>query len=181
MKYNKIVLAGGNGYLGRVLAEYYKPLANEIIILSRKEKDANGNIQTVLWDGRSEGEWIKSLNGADLLINLCGKNVNCRYTEENKAEIINSRTIPTALLGSVIAEMEKPPKLWINVTSATIYRHAEDRPQDEETGADSQLMFVANGRKPSLIPIRLIPGRLHCEWALCLVAKTQLSPVCLTS
>ncbi len=134
MRYNKIVLAGGNGYLGRVLAEFYKPLANEVIILSRKNKAAKGNIQTVLWDGRTEGEWKKSLNGADLLINLCGKNVNCRYTEENKAEIINSRIIPTALLGSVIAEMENPPKLWINVTSATIYRHAEDRPQDEETG-----------------------------------------------
>ena len=134
MKYNKIVLAGGNGYLGGVLAEYYKPLANEIIILSRKEKAANGNIQTVLWDGLTGGEWIKSLNAADLLINLCGKNVNCRYTEDNKAEIINSRIIPTALLGSVIAGMENPPKLWINVTSATIYRHAEDRPQDEETG-----------------------------------------------
>jgi uncharacterized protein len=134
MKYNKIVLAGGNGYLGGVLAEFYKPLANEIIILSRKNKAANGNIQSVLWDGRTEGEWKKSLDGADLLINLCGKNVNCRYTEENKAEIINSRIIPTALLGKAIAEMENPPKLWINVTSATIYRHAEDHPQDEETG-----------------------------------------------
>ncbi|MBC7913318.1 MAG: TIGR01777 family protein [Pyrinomonadaceae bacterium] len=134
MKYNKIVLAGGNGYLGGVLAEYYRPLTNEVIILSRKNKAANGNIQTVLWDGRTEGEWKKSLDGVDLLINLCGKNVNCRYTEENKAEIINSRIIPTALLGSVIAEMENPPRLWINVTSATIYRHAEDRPQDEETG-----------------------------------------------
>src|SRR5688500_3614193 len=108
MKYNKIVLAGGNGYLGGVLAEFYKPLANEIIILSRKNKAANGNIQSVLWDGRTEGEWKKSLDGADLLINLCGKNVNCRYTEENKAEIINSRIIPTALLGKAIAEMENP-------------------------------------------------------------------------
>ncbi|NEU10153.1 TIGR01777 family protein [Flavihumibacter sp. R14] len=134
MKYKKIVLAGGNGYLGGVLAEYYKPLAHTVIILSRKVKADDENIQTVLWDGRTEGEWIDSLNGADMLINLCGKNVNCRYTEENKAEIINSRIIPTALLGKAIAEMENPPKLWINVTSATIYRHAEDRPQDEENG-----------------------------------------------
>ncbi len=134
MKYNKIVLAGGNGYLGGVLAKYYRPLANEVIILSRTNKAANGNIQTVLWDGRTEGEWIKSLDGADLIINLCGKNVNCRYTEANKAEIINSRLVPTALLGKVIRDLANPPKLWINVTSATIYRHAEDRPQNEETG-----------------------------------------------
>ncbi len=134
MKYNKVVLAGGNGYLGKVLSNFYKPLAKKIIILSRKNQTANGNVETVLWDGCTEGEWKKSLNGADLLINLCGKNVNCRYTDKNKAEIINSRTVPTALLGVAIAAIENPPKLWINVTSATIYRHAEDRPQDEETG-----------------------------------------------
>jgi uncharacterized protein len=134
MKYNKIVLAGGNGYLGTVLAKYYQPFAQEVIILSRKARADEGNIKTMLWDGRTAAEWVKALNGADLLINLCGKNVNCRYTEEHKAEIISSRVLPTTLLGKVIAQMENPPKLWMNITSATIYRHAEDRPQDEENG-----------------------------------------------
>ncbi|WP_256006292.1 TIGR01777 family oxidoreductase [Pedobacter deserti] len=134
MKYNKIVLAGGSGYLGQVLSKYYRYLAKEVIVLGRKYKASEGNIRTVLWDGVNEGEWKNTLNGADLLINLCGKNVNCRYTEENKAEIIYSRVIPTALLGSVIAELEHPPRVWINITSATIYRHAEDCPQDEEAG-----------------------------------------------
>ena len=134
MLYNKIILAGGNGYLGQVLADYYRHLSKEVIILSRKAKAFNGNIRTLLWDGVNEGEWVGQLNGADLLVNLCGKNVNCRYTESNKAEIISSRVAPTMLLGRVIEKMTDPPKLWINVTSATIYRHAEDRPQDEETG-----------------------------------------------
>ncbi len=134
MKYNKIVLAGGNGYLGGVLADYYKNLAAEIIILSRKPAIQKGNIKTVVWDGCTEGDWIESLKDADLLINLCGKNVNCRYTEENRAEIIRSRIIPTELLGRVLEKLQSPPKLWINITSATIYRHAEDHPQDEETG-----------------------------------------------
>jgi len=134
MRYKKIVLAGGNGYLGRVLAEYYRPLAEEIVILSRREKVQDGNIKTVLWDGKTEGAWKNSLNEADMLINLCGKNVNCRYTKKNQQEIIHSRVIPAKLLGKVIGEMQHPPGLWINVTSATIYRHAEDRPQDEETG-----------------------------------------------
>lgn len=134
MKYNKIVLAGGNGYLGKVLAEYYKPLAQEVIILSRKAGVDHENCKTIVWDGRTEGDWADNLNNADLLINLCGKNVNCRYTEKNKAEIINSRIVPTKLLGDAIDALETPPKLWINVTSATIYRHAEDRPQDEDTG-----------------------------------------------
>ena len=134
MKYQKIILAGGNGYLGTVLANYYRNLAKEIVILARSPKDRHGNIRTVVWDGKTQGEWVKELPGADMLINLCGKNVNCRYTEKNKAAIIASRILPTTVLGEVIAGLTNPPALWINVTSATIYRHAEDHPQDEETG-----------------------------------------------
>jgi len=134
MKYRKIVLAGGNGYLGQVLAKYYKDLAVEVIILSRKAAVAKGNINTVVWDGKTEGNWTKALQGADLLINLCGKNVNCRYNEKNKAEIIASRTVPARLLSMVVAQMQDPPKLWINAASATIYRHAEDHAQDEQNG-----------------------------------------------
>jgi uncharacterized protein (TIGR01777 family) len=134
MQYHKIVLAGGNGYLGTVLAHYYQALAREVIILSRKPAAPEGNVTTIIWDGKTEGEWVKVLENADLLINLCGKNVNCRYTPHNKQEIISSRIVPTALLGKVIAGLVHPPKLWINVTSATIYRHAEDHAQDEVTG-----------------------------------------------
>ncbi len=132
--YKKIILAGGNGYLGTVLANYYKGIAHEVIILSRKPAAVNGNVKTIIWDGKTEGEWASYLNDADLLINLCGKNVNCRYTPENKQEIISSRVVPTALLGRVVGSLAHPPQLWINVTSATIYRHAEDHAQDEDTG-----------------------------------------------
>ncbi|CAN5499356.1 TIGR01777 family oxidoreductase [soil metagenome] len=134
MKYKKIVLAGGNGYIGRVLAEYYREKAAEVVILSRHEKETLHNIRTVVWDGKTRGRWTAELVNADMLVNLCGKNVNCRYTPENKAEIIASRTVPTELLGEVIKDLFEPPKLWINVTSATIYRHADDRPQDEASG-----------------------------------------------
>lgn len=134
MKYNKIVLAGGNGYLGGVLSEHFSSIADEVVILSRKAKATEGNIKTIVWDGENEGDWVDSLNGANLLINLCGKNVNCRYTTKNCQEIINSRVLPTSLLNRVVENLEHPPLLWINITSATIYRHAEDRPQDELTG-----------------------------------------------
>jgi uncharacterized protein (TIGR01777 family) len=134
MKYKKIILAGGNGYLGKVLANYYKNKTEEIVILSRHEKETGQNIRTVTWDGKTRGKWTAELVNADLLVNLCGKNVNCRYTDKNKAEIFASRLQPTELLGEVIRDLFEPPKLWINITSATIYRHAEDRPQDEETG-----------------------------------------------
>ncbi|WP_207421096.1 TIGR01777 family oxidoreductase [Desertivirga brevis] len=134
MRYGKIILAGGNGYLGGVLAHYYQSRADEVIILSRTQKSDSGNIKILVWDGRTEGEWMNCLENADVLVNLCGKNVNCRYTSENKAEIISSRVVPTSLLGKAVAGMENPPALWINVTSATIYRHAEDCLQDEESG-----------------------------------------------
>jgi len=134
MKYNKIILAGGNGYLGGILAEYYKDLAHEVIILSRKALPVRNNVRTVVWDGKAEGRWIGEIDSADLLVNLCGKNVNCRYTKKNQEDIFASRNVPTRLLNQVVSKMEQPPKLWINATSATIYRHAEDHAQDEYTG-----------------------------------------------
>ncbi|WP_316802168.1 TIGR01777 family oxidoreductase [Pedobacter nototheniae] len=134
MKYGKIILVGGNGYVGGVLASHFSEIADEVIILSRKAGTPDRNIKTILWDGKTRGAWENEFAGADLLVNLCGKNVNCRYTEKNKKEIINSRLIPTKLIGEVINGMDNPPKLWINVTSATIYRHAEDHPQDEFKG-----------------------------------------------
>jgi uncharacterized protein (TIGR01777 family) len=134
MKYHKIVLAGGNGYLGTVLAAYYKNIADEVIILSRHPKSAGGNIKTLVWDAKHEGDWIAQLENADLLMNLCGKSVNCRYTKKNKQEILASRIDPTAFLNRVVLQLQSPPKLWINASSATIYRHAEDRPQDELNG-----------------------------------------------
>lgn len=132
---NRIVLAGGSGYLGQVLADYYKDKAADIVVLSRNKpsgKAAAG--RWVGWDAQNRGAWVSETEGADMLVNLCGKNVNCRYTESAKAEIFRSRLVPTALLGDVIAGLKSPPKLWINLASATIYRHAEDRPQDEDGG-----------------------------------------------
>ena len=80
---DKIVLAGGAGYLGHVLADYYKNKAKEIVILSRrKENKTSSCSRTVVWDAQNRGDWEKELDGADMVVNLCGKNVNCRYTEE---------------------------------------------------------------------------------------------------
>jgi uncharacterized protein len=80
------------------------------------------------------GNWAAELEGVDLLINLAGKSVNCRYTQKNKQEIFDSRTNATTVLGLAVKQAIRPPKLWINAASATIYRHATDRPQDDETG-----------------------------------------------
>ena len=133
--YRKIILAGGSGYLGKVLASYYKDKATNIIVLSRSKREDRENIRFVLWDGVNKGPWVQELEGADLLINLCGKNVNCRYTEKNRKAILRSRIEPTKLLGEVIADLSEPPACWIQLASATIYRHAEDHFQDEDQGA----------------------------------------------
>src|SRR5690606_13547292 len=102
--------------------------------LSRQPQAERPNVMYQYWDGHSLGEWTAALEGADLLINLAGKSVNCRYTEANKAAIFASRTNSTSILGEAVQQAKNPPALWINSASATIYRHAEDRPMDEATG-----------------------------------------------
>jgi len=142
----KIVIAGGTGFIGTSLIKYFSK-DNEVIVLTRGIKNEKNNsfghkkeipgmphIQYVIWDARNHGSWTSVLEDAHLLINLCGKTVNCRYTDKNKKEIFDSRTQPTIALGEAIRKCIAPPKLWINASSATIYRNATDRPQDEYTG-----------------------------------------------
>jgi uncharacterized protein (TIGR01777 family) len=131
----KIILAGGSGFMGTVLAKYFREKADEIIILTRTVLPAHENVRYVQWNARDKnGLWEKEIENADLLINLTGKSVNCRYTKKNKKEIFSSRLESTGILGIVVGECQYPPKVWINMASATIYRHAEDRPMDEVTG-----------------------------------------------
>ena len=148
MKNKKIVIAGGSGFIGQALAARWGK-DNQIVILSRQLRQASNNaydrkvsladegyaITPMRWDGRHvEHHWAAEIEGADIVINLAGRSVNCRYTRRNRQEIIDSRVDATNALGQAIREATVPPKLWINASSATIYRHAQDRPQDEYTG-----------------------------------------------
>ncbi|MBP3952668.1 TIGR01777 family oxidoreductase [Bacillus suaedae] len=121
----KVVLAGGTGFIGTYFAEEFRKLDYEVKMISR---------QSVHTQWEDKAAIIDLLNGADLLINLAGKSVNCRYHEKNKEEIMHSRTETTEKLGEAILECSNPPKLWINSSTATIYRHAEDRPMTEDQG-----------------------------------------------
>lgn len=134
MKKQKIILAGGQGYLGKVLSRFYEAAGADVVVLGRKPGAGNSRCITLQWDGKTPGRWIEELENADLLVNLCGKNVNCRYTEKNKAEILSSRLEPSHLLNHVLARLKNPPPCWINISSATIYRHAEDRAQGDYNG-----------------------------------------------
>lgn len=133
MKHKRIVIAAGTGFIGRSLADYFGS-DNDIIILTRSPRPAVGRISYVPWDGKNPGAWGEALEKADLLINLTGKSVNCRYTPANKQAILDSRLQATAVLGAAIRTLQHPPKVWINAGSATIYRHATDRAMDEFNG-----------------------------------------------
>jgi len=131
----KIIIAGGNGFLGNAFVEYLiKNHETEIYILTRKRIENRGNIHYVLWDGENLGDWTNYLEKADVLLNLAGRTVNCRYTEKHKAEIYDSRIKSTYILGEAMRKCLIPPKLWINMSTATIYRDEYEKPNNEITG-----------------------------------------------
>jgi uncharacterized protein (TIGR01777 family) len=126
----KVILAGGKGFIGQALKERFVAEGDTVVVLTRDPKGP-GEIH---WDGKTLGPGTAELEGADLLINLAGKRVDCRYNEKNKKAILDSRVEPTRVLGLALQKTKNPPSLWINSSTATIYRHAEDRPMDERTG-----------------------------------------------
>ncbi len=128
----RIVIPGGSGHVGHMLARYFQERGHHVTILTRGPYTANW--ETVHWDGKQAGPWVETLEAADVCINLAGRSVNCRYHDENRREIYNSRIGTTRLLNQVIANLEEPPRVWLNASTATIYRHALDRPMDEFTG-----------------------------------------------
>ena len=136
----KIILAGGSGFLGTALARQFAGFGDEVIVLTRATKQRDDGVREVSWDAKSLSGWAALVDGADVVINLTGKSVDCRYTEKNQAAIISSRVDSTRVVGQAIARCSKPPALWLNASSATIYKHTFDRAADEngETGATSE-------------------------------------------
>ena len=130
----KIVIPGGSGFIGSHLARHFAAKGAEVVILSRGEEKNDDNARTVWWDGANLDTWAEELDGADVVINLAGRTVNCRYGKKNRQQIYDSREFSTQVVGEAIAQAKRPPAVWFNASSATIYRHALDRPMDEATG-----------------------------------------------
>ena len=128
----RIVLPGGSGQVGHALARQLQQHGHHVTVLTRSPYSAPW--QTVHWDGQNEGSWTETLEGADVCINLAGRSVNCRYTPDHCAAIYNSRIGTTRLLNRVIANIAAPPRVWLNASTATIYRHSLDRDMDEASG-----------------------------------------------
>lgn len=128
----KFVIAGGTGQVGTVLARKFHAKGDEVVILSRKPGKADWRI--VNWDAETLGDWKNEIDGSDVVINLAGRSINCRYNEENRRQIMNSRVNSTKVLGEAIEQSKNPPKVWLQSSTATIYTHRFDAPNDEITG-----------------------------------------------
>jgi uncharacterized protein (TIGR01777 family) len=128
----KIIIPGGTGQVGAVLAPHFHNAGHYVTVIARHPQPAPW--RTVIWNGRDDGPWMQEVDGADVVINLGGRSVNCRYTAANRRQILNSRLESTRAVGRAIAQASQPPAIWMNASTATIYRHALDRPMDEATG-----------------------------------------------
>jgi uncharacterized protein (TIGR01777 family) len=128
----KVVIPGGSGQVGTILARHLSGLGHEVVVLSRRPTPAPWRV--VPWDARTVGGWAAELDRAEAVINLAGRSVNCRYTAANRAAILNSRVESTRVVGTAIARSARPPRAWLQMSTATIYAHRFDAPNDEATG-----------------------------------------------
>ena len=128
----KIVIPGGSGYLGTLLARSFHEAGHDVVVLTRVPR--NTPWRTTEWDGQTLGEWVNEFEGADAIINLAGQSVNCRYTHENRRTITDSRVKSTKVVGDAIAQAWNPPRVWLQASTATIYAHTFGAPHDETTG-----------------------------------------------
>ena len=142
MSEKKIVLAGGSGFLGRALAEDFTRAGYEVVVLTRKAKKRVDGVREVEWDGASVGVWARELEGAEAVVNLAGRSVDCRYTQKNRREIVASRVGSVEAVGRAIRACHAPPKVFIQAGSLAIYGDAgrrvccEDAPAGRGFSAD---------------------------------------------
>ncbi len=128
----RVVIPGGSGQVGTILARHFVRTGHEVCVLSRSPVTAPW--RSVTWDGRTLGPWARAFEGADAVINLAGRSVNCRYNARNRAEIMDSRIESTRVVGEAIAACGSPPRVWLQASTATIYAHRFDAPNHEATG-----------------------------------------------
>lgn len=133
----KIILFAANGFIGESIIAYvneHHPNYQMVAISRNPIPNLPHTVKHAIWDGKTKGQWTNELEGADLVINLAGKSVNCRYTKKNKAEIFASRLDSTRIIGEAIQDCKQKPAYWINIASATIYEHSLENPNTEENG-----------------------------------------------
>src|SRR5687767_9064552 len=120
----KIVIPGGSGQGGTILARAFHGDGHEVVILSRRPSAQPWRV--VAWDGVTPGAWQSEIDGCDVVINLAGRSVNCRYTADNRDQILKSRVCSTRVVGQAVASASRPPRVWLQASTATIYGHRYD-------------------------------------------------------
>ncbi len=128
----KIVIAGGSGQVGRILTRAFLAERHEVVVLSRTK--CNSVARVVGWDGKTLGGWSQEIDKSDVVINLAGRSVDCRYNARNRREMMDSRVDSTRAIGAAIAKSSDPPRAWLQASTATIYSHRYDAPNDDLTG-----------------------------------------------
>jgi uncharacterized protein (TIGR01777 family) len=128
----KVVIPGGTGQVGTLLARAFAADGHDVVVLSRNPGKAPWRV--VRWDAETVGDWAGELEGADAVINLAGRSVNCRYHARNRRLIKESRVNSTRAVGQAIAKAVRAPRVWLQASTATIYAHRSDAPNDEATG-----------------------------------------------
>jgi len=126
----KVVIPGGTGQVGGVLRRALAARGDHVVVLSRKPERLEAGIRHVVWDGRTLGEWATEIDGADAVVNLAGRSVSCRYTDDNLRQMMDSRIDSTRVVGEAIGRATRPPKVWLQMSTATIYADAGSRPDD---------------------------------------------------
>jgi uncharacterized protein (TIGR01777 family) len=124
-----ILIPGGSGQVGQILKRYFIAHGYNVVILSRSSNDPSNH-----WDGKSLGSWVQHIDNANVVINLAGRTVNCRYTDENFRQMMDSRVDSTRVIGQAIQQSKTPPRLWLQMSTATIYAHRFDASNDESSG-----------------------------------------------
>ncbi len=140
----KVIVAGGSGQIGHLLCRDFVSRNWEVVVLGRGQlPKAIDGVRFVPWDGRTPGRWCDELSACDLLINLCGRSVDCRYHDANRKAIIDSRVDSTRAIMRAIADSSYPPSLLLQASTATIYSHRFDDANDDVTG-------IIGGREPNV-------------------------------
>ena len=129
----KLLLPGGSGQVGGVLARHFSAAGHEVVTLSRSPESVRNHPGRVVgWDAKTVGDWRAELDGADAVVNLAGRSVNCRYHAANRAAILDSRLDSTRAVGEALAACPNPPRVWLQSSTATIYPHTTEPPGNTE-------------------------------------------------
>ena len=140
MNKKRVVLAGGSGFLGRALAIELLARDYKVVVLTRAPRKQADGVKEVLWDGKSAGEWIQFLDGAEAVVNLAGRNIKCRYTPENLRELTASRVDSVLAIGAAMGRVTRPPRVWVQAGAIGFYGDPKDRLCDENSPAGSDTL-----------------------------------------